>query len=152
MRIANFAVVAALSLAPIALAQEKKIERKDLPPAVEKTVAAWSQGATIRGFSQEKENGQLNYEAELTVDGHSKDIVIDPNGAVVEIEEQVAIDSLPAAVKDGLQAKVGDGKILKVESLTKKNKLVAYEAVVQSAGKKKEIQVGPDGQPLAHEE
>jgi hypothetical protein len=152
MRIANFAVVAALSLAPIALAQEKKIERKDLPPSVEKTVAAQSQGATIRGFSQEKENGQLNYEAELTVNGHSKDILIDANGAVVEIEEQVAIDSLPAAVKDGLQAKVGDGKILKVESLTKKNKLVAYEAVVQSAGKKKEIQVGPDGQPLAHEE
>ena len=152
MRIANFAVVAALSLAPIALAQEKKIERKDLPPAVEKTVAARSQGATIRGFSQEKENGQLNYEAELTVDGHSKDILIDANGAVVEIEEQVAIDSLPAPVKDGLQARAGDGKILKVESLTKKNKLIAYEAVVQSAGKKKEIQVGPDGQPLAHEE
>jgi len=152
MRIANFAVVAALSLTTLALAQEKKIERKDLPPAVEKTVAAQSQGATIRGFSQEKENGQLNYEAELTVDGHSKDILIDANGAVVEIEEQVAIDSLPAPVKDGLQARAGDGKILKVESLTKKNKLVAYEAVVQSAGKKKEIQVGPDGQPLAHEE
>jgi uncharacterized membrane protein YkoI len=152
MRIANFVVVAALSLAPIALGQEKKIERKDLPPAVEKTVAAQSQGATIRGFSQEKENGQLNYEAELTVDGHSKDILINANGAVVEIEEQVAIDSLPAPVKDGLQAKAGDGKILKVESLTKKNKLVAYEAVVQSAGKKREIQVGPDGQPLAHEE
>ena len=152
MRIANFAVVAALSLAPIALAQEKKIERKDLPPAVEKTVAAQSQGATIRGFSQEKENGQLNYEAELTVNGHSKDILIDANGEVVEIEEQVAIDSLPAPVKDGLQARAGDGQILKVESLTKKNKLVAYEAVVQSAGKKKEIQVGPDGQPLAHEE
>jgi uncharacterized membrane protein YkoI len=152
MRIANFVFVAALSLAPIALAQEKKIERKDLPPAVEKTVAAQCQGATIRGFSQEKENGQLNYEAELTVDGHSKDILINANGAVVEIEEQVAIDSLPAPVKDGLQAKAGDGKILKVESLTKKNKLVAYEAVVQSAGKKREIQVGPDGQPLAHEE
>jgi uncharacterized membrane protein YkoI len=152
MRIANFAVVAALSLAPIALAQEKKIERKDLPPAVEKTVAAQSQGATIRGFSQEKENGQLHYEAELTVNGHSKDILIDANGAVVEVEEQVAIDSLPAPVKDGLQARVGNGKILKVESLTKKNKLVAYEAVVQSTGKKKEIQIGPDGQPLAHEE
>jgi len=152
MRIANFAVVAALSLAPIALAQEKKIERKDLPPAVEKTVVAQSQGATIRGFSQEKENGQLNYEAELTVNGHSKDVLIDANGAVVEVEEQVPIDSLPSAVKDALLAKAGAGKILKVESLTKHDKLVAYEAVVQSGGKKNEIQVGPDGQPLAHEE
>jgi hypothetical protein len=152
MRIANFAVVAALSLAPIALAQEKKIERKDLPPAVEKTVVAQSQGATIRGFSQEKENGQLNYEAELTVNGHSKDVLIDANGAVVEVEEQVPIDSLPSAVKDALLAKAGAGKILKVESLTKHDNLVAYEAVVQSGGKKNEVQVGPDGQPLAHEE
>jgi hypothetical protein len=29
---------------------------------------------------------------------------------------------------------------------------VAYEAKVHTAGKKKEIQVDPDGKPLAHEE
>lgn len=152
MRIANFAVVAALSLTTIALAQERKIERKDLPPAVEKTVEAQSQGATIRGFSQEKENGQLNYEAEMIVNGHTKDVLIDPKGAVVEIEEQVPLESLPVTVREVLQAKAGAGKILKVESLTKHDKLVAYEAVVQTAGKKKEIQVGPDGEQLAHEE
>jgi hypothetical protein len=152
MRIANFAVVAALSLTTIALAQEKKIDRKDLPPAVEKTVAAQSQGATIKGFSQEKENGQLNYEAEMTVNGHSKDVLIDPKGEVVEVEEQVPLESLPTTVREVLQTKAGSGKILKVESLTKHDKLVAYEAVVQTAGKKKEIQVGPDGEQLAHEE
>jgi hypothetical protein len=152
MRIANFAVVAALSLSTFALAQEKKIDRKDLPPAVEKTVAAQSQGATIKGFSQEKENGQLNYEAEMTVNGHSKDVLIDPKGEVVEVEEQVPLESLPVAVKEVLQTKAGAGKILKVESLTKHDKIVAYEAVVQTAGKKKEIQVGPDGEQLAHEE
>lgn len=152
MRIANFAVAAALSLTTIALAQERKIDRKDLPAAVETTVAAQSQGATIKGFSQEKEKGQNYYEAEMTFNGHSKDVLIDANGAVVEIEEQVALDSLPSAVKAGLQASAGTGKILNVESLTKRDKLVAYEAVVQTAGKKKEVQVGPDGKPLAHEE
>jgi hypothetical protein len=55
-------------------------------------------------------------------------------------------------VKAGLQAKAGEGKIVKVESLTKHDKIVAYEANVQSAGKTSEIQVGPDGQPLEHEE
>src|SRR5450755_51310 len=52
-----------------AAAQEKKIKRSELPPAVEKTVAAQSQGATICGFSQEGEKGQIYYEAELLVDG-----------------------------------------------------------------------------------
>lgn len=152
MHISHLAAPLALFLTTIASAQEKKIERKDLPPAVEHTVVVQSQGATIRGFSQEKEKGQNYYEAEMTVDGHSKDILIDANGAVAEIEEQVALDSLPEVVKNALQAKTNSGKILNVESLTKHDKLVAYEAVVETAGKKQEIQVGPDGKALAREE
>ena len=152
MKISNFAVFTALALSTIAFAQEKKIQRADLPPAVEKTVAAQSEGATIKGFSQEKEKGQTYFEAEMTASGHTKDVLIDANGAIVEVEEQVQFDSLPPAVKDALQAKAGAGKILRVESLTKHDKLVAYEAVVQTAGKKKEIQIGPDGKPLDHEE
>lgn len=132
--------------------QEKKIKRSDLPPAVEKTVVAQSGGATIKGFSEEKENGQTFYEAEMTVNGHSKDVLIDGSGTVVEVEEEVALDSLSAEVKAGLQAKAGKGKITKVESLTKKGKLVAYEAKVVTDGKKSEVQVGPDGKPLDHEE
>ena len=131
---------------------EKKINRSDLPPAVEKTVAAQTQGATIRGFNEEKENGQTYYEAELTVNGHSKDILIDPSGAIAEVEEQVNFASLPAPVQSGLQAKAGTGKLSKVESITKHDKLVAYEAKVMTNGKRSEVQVGPEGKPLAHEE
>ena len=138
--------------ATIATAQETKINRSDLPAAVEKTVAAQSQGATVRGFSREKENGQTFYEAELMISGHSKDILISANGAVVEVEEQVEMGSLPAAVRDSLQAKAGKGRVLKVESVTKDGKLVAYEAQVMTDGKRSEIQVGPDGKPLGHEE
>ena len=134
------------------IAQEKKIQRSDLPAAVEKTVAAQSDGASIRGFSKEKEKGQTYYEAEMKVNGHSKDILMDMTGAIVEVEEEVAMDSLPAAVKEGLQAKAGKGKLLKVESITKHDKLVAYEAVVMTGGKRSEVQVGPEGKPLDHEE
>jgi len=86
------------------------------------------------------------------VDGHKKNILMDANGAIVEVEEQVAMESLPSAVRDGLQAKAGSGKVVKVESITKNNKLVAYEAKIMTDGKKSEIQVGPDGKPLDHEE
>jgi hypothetical protein len=152
MTIFKLTLIATLATVSFAQEKEKKIQRADLPPAVERTVAAQTQGATIKGFSQEKDNGQILYEAETTVNGHSKDITIDANGAVVEIEEQVALDSLPAGVKAGLQAKAGTGKILKIESLTKNGKVVAYEAKVEATGKRKEIQVGPDGKPLDHEE
>jgi hypothetical protein len=144
--------VSGLVLGGTASAQEKKIKRSDLPPAVEKTVAEQSKGATIRGFSTEQEKGQTLYEVEMTVSGHSKDVSMTADGTVVEVEEQVAMDALSAEVKAGLQAKAGAGKILKVESLTKKGKLVAYEAQVDTNGKKSEVQVGPDGKPLDHEE
>jgi uncharacterized membrane protein YkoI len=151
-RVIGLSIVGAALFTLPALTQEKKIKRSDLPPAVEQTVAVQTQGATVRGFSEEKENGQTFYEVELMVNGHAKDVLMDANGAVVEVEEQVETDSLPAAVRDGLQAKAGAGKILKVESLTKHGKLVAYEAKVMTDGRKSEVQVGRDGKPLDHEE
>jgi hypothetical protein len=152
LRVSILTIAVILVCTTISLAQEKKIKRSDLPPAVEKTVASQSQGAEVRGFSVEKENGKTYYEAEMIVNGHSKDVLIDPTGAIVEVEEEVAMSSLPAAVKDGLQAKAGTGKLVKVESLTKHDKLVAYEAQVRTNGKKSEVQVGPDGKALDHEE
>ena len=140
------------SVFAIAQDQEKRVRRSDLPPAVEKTVAEQSKGATIRGFSQEKENGQTYYEAELMVNGHTKDVLVDANGSVVEVEEQVSTESLPPAVRRGLQDKAGKGKLVKVETLTKKGKLVAYEAKVLNNGQTSEAHVGPDGKALDHEE
>lgn len=40
-------------------AQEKKIKREQLPPAVEKTVTAESEGATIKGFASEREHSSF---------------------------------------------------------------------------------------------
>ena len=145
-------LIIGLIIFTIVQAQEKKIKREELPPAVEKTVASESQGAQIRGFSTEVEKGKRLYEAELIVNGHGKDISIDEQGNIVEVEEEVALGSLPAEVKEGLMKAAGRGTITKVESLTKRDKLVAYEAVVKTGAKRHEIQVGPNGKKLTHPE
>jgi hypothetical protein len=132
--------------------KEKKIKRSDLPAAVQATVTAQSRGATVRGFAEEKENGQTFYEAQLKVSGHSKDVLMDPLGNIVEVEEEVALGALPAAVKEGLLAQTASSKLVKVESLTKQGKLVAYEGQLITKGKKSDIQVGPDGKLLDHQE
>jgi hypothetical protein len=77
---------------------------------------------------------------------------MDENGNIVEIEEEAALDSLPPAANEALIEAAGSGKIVKVESLTKNGRLVAYEAVVRTGKKRHEIQVGPDGRKLAHPE
>jgi hypothetical protein len=116
-------LVIAVSLSTFALAQERKIRRAELAPAVEKTVATESWGATIQGFSQETEHGETYYEAEG--------------------EEPFAFGPLPSEVKQGFQSKAGSGKILKVERLTKHGKFVANEAKIISNDKMREVQVGP---------
>jgi len=135
-----------------AASAERKIDRSRLPPAVEKTVQEQSQGSTIKGFSLDHENGGTQYEVEMMSNGHSKDIEIATDGTLLEVEEQVAPDSLPPEVQSSLAAKAAGAKITKVESLKKKDKLVAYEAATLKGSKKGEIQVGPHGERLAHEE
>jgi hypothetical protein len=133
-------------------AQEKKIDRSALPSAVEKTVQAQSQGATVKGFTTEIENGRRVYEAEIMVDGHSRDVSIASDGSISEVEEEVAFGSLPAKVQTALTARARGAKIVKVESLKKKNKLDAYEATTLRGKKHGEVQVGPNGERLAHDE
>lgn len=133
-------------------ATEKKISQASLPPAVQKTAQEQSKGATIKGYSQETENGQTLYEVEMITNGHSKDISIASDGRLVEVEEQIEFDALPADVQRALKTKAGKGEITKVESITKGGKLVAYEAQVKGLGRQREIQVGPDGSELSHEE
>ena len=153
MNISNFALVAALSLTTIALAQEKRIERKDSSSCRRKNSRGRESGRDNQRLlpGKRKRPDQLRSRNSQSM-AIAKTFLSSANGDVIEVEEQVALDSLPAAVRDGIQAKAGAGKIVKVESLTKHDKLVAYEAVVQTAGKKKEIQVDPNGRPLAHEE
>jgi len=92
-----------------AMVQEKKIKQPDLPAAVEKSVAAQSKGATIRGFSKEMEKGKTTCEVQMTVNGHTKDLEVDESAAVVEVQEQVALEALPTEARIGLQAKAGKG-------------------------------------------
>ncbi len=146
------AAILGLSLAAAALAADRKIDKSQLPPAVRTTADQQSIGATFTGYSTDREGGKLEYEVQMTVNGHSKDVTIAADGKLLEIEEEVNIADLPAAVRSALHAKAGKGAIAKVESLTKHGALVAYEAQVLTAGKHSEVQVGPNGQTLKHEE
>lgn len=147
----SLAVIMAFN-AVIAGAAEKTITEHDLPPAVRRTADEQVRGAIVRGYSTDNEDGQMEYEVDMIVNGHSKDVSIAPDGTLIEIEEQVNLRSLSPKVRSGLTARAGRGRITKVESIRKHGTIVAYEAQVKTAGRHSEIQVGPDGQGLAHEE
>lgn len=153
MRLVSGALVlGVMSFTTLSYGGEKKIAHSEMPVAVQKTAQEQSKGATVKGYSKDKENGQVEYEVEMIVDGHSKDVTIAPDGRVLEVEEQVQLSDLSADVQRGLKAKAGKGEITKVESIVKNGTLVAYEAQVKMNGRHIEVQVGPNGNTLSHEE
>jgi hypothetical protein len=141
-----------LSVATCAFAQEVRIEKSQMPDADQKTADEQSKGATVHGYFLEIEGGRILYKVELTVNGHSKDVIIDSKGNILKTEDEVALDKLPAVVRRALEKKAGPGTITRTESISKLGSIVAYEAKVITNGKKSEVQVGPDGMPLYHEE
>ncbi|MDR3793040.1 MAG: hypothetical protein P4L03_06640 [Terracidiphilus sp.] len=143
---------ALLALVLPAHAREKKLTKAQLPPAVAKTADQQSSGATVKAYSEDRENGTLEYEVEMVADGHSRDVTIAPDGTLLEVEEEVQLATLPADVQAALKNKAGKAAIVKIESISKKGRLVAYEAQLRLGGKHSEIQVGPNGQTLNHEE
>jgi uncharacterized membrane protein YkoI len=127
-----------------AAAAEKRIQMKDLPIAVQQAIKEQSKGATILGLTKEVENGKTEYEAELTVNGHGKDISFDAEGRIVSVEEEVPLASLPEGARAAIQKAVGIGKLQKGESVTE-NGTSFYEATIRKAGKSSEIKVDANG-------
>jgi hypothetical protein len=152
MRLANVSLAGFFVATTVASASEARLNRSDLPPAVQTTADAQSTGATILGYTKDVEHGHVEYEVQLMVGDRTRDVTIDPQGNILEVEEQVALETLPADIFHGLRVKAGKGRLAKVESLTKHGKIVAYEAQVITGGKQSEIQVGADGQKLGHKE
>ena len=123
---------------------DRKIQAKDLPPAVQTAVQEETKGATIKGYAKEVEAGKTMYEVETTVRGHSRNLLFDATGRLVEVEEAVTLDAVPAAVKIALEMR---GKVLTVESVTK-GKTVTYEAQIEKNGKKSEVAVDAAGRRI----
>jgi len=128
----------------IARASEQRINYGDLPPAVQQTVQKEIQAATVKGYSKEVEHGKVRYEVEMTVDGKTRDVSIDPSGKVVEVEQEVSPEAVPPAAMAAIKKGVKGGSVLKVEEVKSDTETV-YEAQVLSKGRYREIRVHADG-------
>ena len=63
-------------------------------------------------------------------------------------EKRVKLKDLPAAPKAAILKAAGHGKVLSVESVGDGARIEAYEASIESGGKKSEVRVDPQGGPV----
>jgi len=147
MRLVTKLCIGVLSLTAGMIA-DTKVKMEDLPPAVQKAVKEQTRTATLVGLSKEVEKGKTMYEVETKVNGKTRDLLLDSTGAVVEVEEEIDLNSVPAAAKAAIEKKADGGTIKKVETVTKGSS-VSYEAAIRTKARKN-IEVGVNADGSAH--
>ena len=127
--------------------KEKKIAMADVPAPVQKAIKDHAKGATVRGVSTEMDSGKRVYEAELRLNGKTRDITFDENGGVVSAEEETAIDQIPAAARAAIEKAAAGGKLRLVETVTEHGQ-TSYEGHFNKGGRESEIKVDAEGRPV----
>jgi hypothetical protein len=129
-----------------ALSAETKVKLEDLPAAVQHSLTEQTKTATIVGLTKEVEKGKTVYEVETKINGKTRDLLLDASGSVIETEDEVGVDSIPASAKAAILKRAGPGgTIQKVEKVTAGSN-VSYEAAIRTrSGKSIEAGVNADG-------
>jgi len=139
-------------LAPPEAAQEKEVERKiteaEVPAAALATLKKMAAGAEITEFAEEIEHGSTFYEGTWkNPAGANVDVIVTPTGDLVEIEEQISTDQVPAAALK--VARKAAGK--KVELAFEKKTMFLYEVKFQKDEVGYELLLSPDGRRIEEE-
>jgi uncharacterized membrane protein YkoI len=126
-------------------AAEEKIPLNKVPKAVIDAFKTKFPKAEIKNAIKEEADGKTVYEVESTRDGLTIDAMLKPDGAFVEIEQEIKTSSLPAVVAAAVKTKHPKAKLKKAEEVTKDSKMI-YEVVVETTdGKEAEVAVDKDG-------
>jgi hypothetical protein len=128
---------------------ERKLILENLPKAVRAAIQKETQGAQIVNISKEIDNGKTLYEIETRAKAFSRDMLIDETGNLIEIEEEIALASLPLGIQPEIKKSIGKARLIKLEAVYNGAKVRnGYAALLDSAGKHFEVSLGLDGKPL----
>jgi hypothetical protein len=147
--LAGLAAGIALTAAVLAVENEQRIKKSEMPEAVQATADRESAGATVRSYGKGVEKGQAVYAMDLVAGGHAKKILIGGDGNVVSVEEEVPFAQLPPEIQAGLKQQAGKGRIDRVVAISKNTAVTGYEARLSANGKTSRIELGVYGKPPA---
>jgi hypothetical protein len=125
-------------------AQEKEIDKKDLPKDVLTSFQKSYPDATIKGAATEKEEGKTYYEIESTEGSIHRDILYTKEGKVVEVEESLTATEIPDLVKNSVMKEYPKCEINKAEKVTKAGK-TNYELKITKGEQKYEVVLDSKG-------
>jgi hypothetical protein len=121
---------------------ERQVTETEVPEAALAALKKLAAGAEITEFAEEIEYGHTFYEGSWkSASGANMDVLVTTTGDLMEIEEQLSIDNVPAAALK--VAKKAAGK--KTELASEKKTMILYEFRFQKEGSQQELLLTPDG-------
>ncbi len=143
-----------LALLAAAAGADDKLKPEDLPKKVQEVVKMRFPGAEFTSITKEKENGKDVYDIEMKFKGKKAEMDIEEDGTIHNTEMEIDAKDLPAAVSKALEEKYPKAKILEaMEGKDAKDKVEAYEVIIETADKKKkEVELAPDGKIIKEED
>jgi hypothetical protein len=134
-------VLCAMAYAAKTSESERKVTKEDVPAAALATLKKLAAGAEITEFAEEVEQGHTFYEGSWkNRSGANVDVLVTSAGDLVEIEEQVDADNVPAAVLKAATEAAGKETQLAFEKKT----VILYEVKFRKGDKRHELVLTPD--------
>ena len=131
-------------------AKERVVTVRELPEVGRQVRGKEAGAAKIGKIEKGTEDGKVVYEAEWEDKGAEVELTVAVDGTVLEreVEKEVSLDKVPAAVKAAILKAAGDHQVTEVEAKAKDGKVVSYEAEWRDGEKEVELKVDPTGKVL----
>jgi Putative beta-lactamase-inhibitor-like, PepSY-like len=127
------------------------VAHADCPKPVLDAIAKAFPKASLNRCTAEKEHGRDQFEARLVRgDGAKLEVDLAPDGTILQIEEAIALDKLPAAVTKAFAARYPKGKATGAEKQTA-GKVVTYEIKFDLGAARKEATFDESGKFVEEE-
>ncbi len=137
-----------LALDSSAAERGKRVVMEDLPPAVQVSVKQELQNAKLLALFAGGEPGTPSYKMETDLHGKTRYVTFDAEGKTVEVEEEVAMETVPRAAVEAILKAVGDGKLRKIEKVTNGSTMYYEGELTLASGKHAHVHVAEDGSPV----
>lgn len=124
------------------------IAEKDLPEAVRQAVKKEvPPEAQFIGYEKMAVDGEVFFEVKVAVSGKNFERLYRPDGRIVVIEEETALENIPAPAQAAIRQAAGRGKVRKVDIYTE-NGRVSYEGELLVDGQKRKVRFDAKGKAI----
>jgi len=141
-----------LSLAEDGKWYSLELSLADAPGPVQKTIRTHlGKKGALGELARVHDEGELYYEADITLESRAITLTIGPHGRVLSEEEEVNLKDVPATVQKAITSNLGGARLATITKVTE-GREITYEIEATKNSKELNFAVAGNGEFLGYDE